>query len=86
MKIKVRPNHYALIKGYINSTQKSYEFKKTREERGITLIALLVTIILLVILVGVTVSQITGDEGIIVGTEEAVDDYKYQQYKEQIEQ
>ena len=55
-------------------------------ERGITLIALLITIILLVILVGVTVSQITGDEGIIVGTEEAVDDYKYQQYKEQIEQ
>ena len=69
--------------GLINHTRKS---NKLKEEKGITLIALLVTVILLVILVGVAVSQITGDEGIIVGTEEAVDDYKYQQYKEQIEQ
>ena len=74
------------MNGFINCTQKSSNIVKTKEEKGITLIALLVTVILLVILVGVAVSQITGDEGIIVGTEEAVDDYKYQQYKEQIEQ
>ena len=86
MNIKVRPNKNALTRGYINCTQKSSNIVKTKEEKGITLIALLVTVILLVILVGVAVSQITGDEGIIVGTEEAVDDYKYQQYKEQIEQ
>ena len=74
------------MNGFINCTQKSSNIVKTKEEKGITLIALLVTVILLVILVGVAVSQITGDEGIIVGTETAVDDYKYQQYKEQIEQ
>ena len=49
--------------GLINHTRKS---NKLKEEKGITLIALLVTVILLVILVGVAVSQITGDEGIIV--------------------
>ena len=86
MKLKVKPNQNALIKGCINCTQKQGTNIRIKEEQGITLIALLVTVILLVILVGVAVSQITGDEGIIVGTEEAVDDYKYQQYKEQIEQ
>ncbi len=84
--MKVKPNKNALILGLINYTQKQGTNIKIKEEQGITLIALLVTVILLVILVGVAVSQITGDEGIIVGTEEAVDDYKYQQYKEQIEQ
>ena len=74
------------MNGFINCTQKQGTNIRIKEEQGITLIALLVTVILLVILVGVAVSQITGDEGIIVGTEEAVDDYKYQQYKEQIEQ
>ena len=83
---KVKPNKNALTRGSINCTQKPSNIAKIKEEQGITLIALLVTVILLVILVGVAVSQITGDEGIIVGTEEAVDDYKYQQYKEQIEQ
>ena len=84
--MKVKPNKNALILGLIDYTPKQGTNIKIKEEQGITLIALLVTVILLVILVGVAVSQITGDEGIIVGTEEAVDDYKYQQYKEQIEQ
>ena len=86
MKLKVKPNQNAHLGGCINCTKKPKEMLRIQEEQGITLIALLVTVILLVILVGVAVSQITGDEGIIVGTEEAVDDYKYQQYKEQIEQ
>ena len=85
MKLKVKPNQSAHLGGCINCTKKPKEMLRIQEEQGITLIALLVTVILLVILVGVAVSQITGDEGIIVGTEEAVDDYKYQQYKEQIQ-
>ena len=61
-------------------------FTKTKEEKGITLIVLIVTVILLVILTSVVVAQITGDEGIITSTEVATEEYSYIQYKEQIEQ
>ena len=35
------------------------------EERGITLITLIITVIVLLILAGITVSNLTGDNGII---------------------
>ena len=38
---------------------------KIREKAGITLIALVITIILLLILAGITISAITGNNGII---------------------
>ena len=38
---------------------------KKNQERGITLIALVITIIVLIILAGVTIATITGDNGII---------------------
>ena len=38
---------------------------ETKRNKGITLIALAVTIIIIIILAGVTISQITGDEGIL---------------------
>ena len=84
MNIKVRPNKNALTRGYINCTQKQSNIAKIKEEQGITLIVLLVTVILLVILASVAIVQITGDEGIITSTEVAVDEYDYQQYKENI--
>ena len=82
MRNKVRPNQKAL-KG---SIYHAHNKNKIKEEKGITLIVLLVTVILLVILTSVVVAQITGDEGIITSTEVAVDEYDYQQYKERLEQ
>ena len=46
------------------------------QEKGITLIALVVTIIILLILVGVTISQITGENGLVKKAKEAVEKYK----------
>ena len=39
--------------------------KNKRKERGITLIALIVTIIVLLILAGVSIAMLTGDNGIL---------------------
>ena len=80
---KVKPNKNAQFGGFINYTQKSNILKI---EKGITLISLLVMIMLLIILSTVVISGITGKEGIIISSEEIADDYKYQQYKEQVEQ
>ena len=59
--------------------------KNIRKEKGITLIALVVTIIVLLILAGVTVSMLTGDNGLLnrageakVLTEEAAEKEKVQ--------
>ena len=43
--------------------------KNKRKEGGITLIALVVTIIVLIILAGVSISMIVGDNGIITQAE-----------------
>ena len=54
-------------------------------EKGITLIALVVTTIILLILVGVTISQITGENGLIKRAKEAVERYKNASEEEQIQ-
>ena len=58
---------------------------KKIQEKGITLIALVVTIIILLILVGVTISQITGENGLIRRSKEAVERYKNASEEEQIQ-
>ena len=40
-------------------------------ERGITLIALVITIIILLILAGVTINMVLGDNGIIANSQQA---------------
>ena len=45
--------------------------KKTKKQRGITLIALVITIIVLLILAGVTIATLTGDNGILTKATEA---------------
>ena len=42
-----------------------------RKEKGITLIALVITIIVLLILAGVTIAMLTGDNGILTKTNQA---------------
>ena len=86
MNIKVRPNKNALMNGYINCTQKSRKTCKIKEERGLTLIAQSSACVILVILSAVAIRGITGDEGIIVGTETATENYVIEQYREQIQQ
>ncbi len=59
--------------------------KQNLKEKGITLIALVVTIILLLILAGVTISQIAGSNGLFQRTRQAVEKYKNAAEEEQIQ-
>lgn len=56
-----------------------------REEKGITLIALIVTIIILLILAGVTLSMVAGEQGILKRTENVVSKTNQSQIQEEIE-
>ena len=59
---------------------------KKRSESGITLIALIVTIAILVILSAVVISTIGGNKGLIKTSETAAEDYTKGTYEEQLEQ
>ena len=59
--------------------------KKENFQRGITLIALVVTIIVLIILAGVSINMIVGDNGIIIQAQKAAEDTKQAQEKESIQ-
>ena len=57
-------------------------FKMSTSEKGITFIALVVTIIVLIILAGVSINLVLGDNGIITKSKEASDEYKKEEEKE----
>ena len=59
--------------------------KRSLQERGITLIALVVTIIILLILAGVTLNIALSDNGLFSKTQEAADKYKKAQEDEELE-
>ena len=59
--------------------------KKILKEKGITLIALVITIIILLILAGVSIAMLTGDNGIITRANEASEKTKYTGAKETVE-
>ncbi len=58
--------------------------KQIKKERGITLIALVVTIIVLLILAGVSISMLAGDNGIIRQSQRAKEETKIGEEKEQV--
>ncbi len=59
--------------------------KETREkQKGITLIALVVTIVVLLILAGVSISMLAGDNGIIRQSQRAKEETKIGEEKEQV--
>lgn len=60
---------------------------KTREvkNQGITLIALIVTIIILLILAGISIATLTGENGVLTKASTAKDETKKAQYKEILE-
>ena len=56
---------------------------KVIKENGITLVALVITVIILIILAGVSLNLALGENGIFVKSKEAVDKYKDEAQKEQ---
>ncbi len=59
--------------------------QKMRKEKGITLLVLVITIIILLILAGITISAITGDNGIIKNAGQAKEETKIANEKEIVE-
>ena len=64
--------------------KKTLKEKFKRKERGITLIALVITIIVLLILAGVSIAMLTGENGILTQAEKANTNTSIAQEKEQI--
>ena len=59
--------------------------RKNKQEKGITLLALVITIIVLLILAGITISAITGDNGIIGNAGQAKKETEIASEKEIVE-
>ena len=59
--------------------------RKTKENKGITLIALVITIIVLLILAGVSIATLTGNNGILTQTQKAKEEYNQATIKEKIQ-
>ena len=59
--------------------------KKIRKNRGITLISLVVTIIVLLILAGITINMLFGDNGLLNKTKEATEEYSKSEARERVE-
>ena len=81
-----------IFRKYISSNIKIYKLKTknnkqrtNKEKRGITLIALIVTIIILLILAGVTLATLNGDNGILTKADEAKLSTELSRYKEELE-
>lgn len=53
-----------------------------RKENGVTLVALVITIIVLLILAGVTISMVLGDDGILNQASDATESYTKSEIKE----
>lgn len=59
--------------------------KQIREKRGITLISLVITIIVLLILAGVSIAMLTSDNGIITNAKKSKISTTFSTYKEEVE-
>ena len=58
--------------------------KKERTNQGITLIALVITIIILLILAGISIAMLTGQNGLLTKALKAKKEHLISQYKEEI--
>lgn len=61
------------------------QMKRNEREKGITLLALVITVIVLLILAGITIGAITGDDGIIKNAQNAKEDTEIANEKEILE-
>ena len=69
----------------MNKKQMKNRKKIKTKNKGITLIALVITIIVLLILAGVTISALSGDNGILTNASKAKYATELSQYKEELE-
>ena len=58
--------------------------KLPKEEKGITLIALVITIIVLLILAGISIASLTGNNGILTKAGQATEEYKMKSAEEKV--
>ena len=73
-------------KGKINNEKTTNIIhKKSKSQSGITLLVLVITIIILLILAGITISAITGDNGIIGNAGQAKEETEIANEKEIVE-
>ncbi len=79
----MREKRKTLDKKCKNLAFKKIAYKQRLQERGITLIALVVTIIILLILSGVTLNIALSDNGLFSKTKKAAEDYKEAQSEEE---
>ena len=70
-------------KSSILKSKKIADYKRI-EEKGITLIVLVVTIVILLILAGVTIAAVTGDNGLFSKTKQATIEYEKEALKEEM--
>ena len=56
-----------------------------KKENGITLIALVITITILLILAGISIATLTGENGLLSKANTAKEEHKIAQYKEELE-
>ena len=56
-----------------------------KKQNGITLVALIITIIVMLILAGVAITVAVGDTGVINKAQTATESQKYKTVKEQVE-
>ena len=61
------------------------QMKRNEREKGITLLALVITVIVLLILAGITIGAITGNDGIIKNAQNAKEDTEIANEKEILE-
>ena len=59
--------------------------EKLKNTKGITLVALIITVIILLILAGVTISLVIGDNGLITKSKQGVEESEMASIKEQAE-
>ena len=72
------------VKSKLSDTANNY-LKHTKKQKGITLIALVITIIVLLILAGVSIATLTGENGILTRANDAKEQTEIASEKEQVE-
>ena len=69
---------------YLENQEKEEKMNKKTNEKGITLIALVVTIIVLLILAGVSISLLAGGDGIMAKAQSAITKNNEAEAKERV--
>ena len=74
-----------IIESQEKMSEKAKQLIQQKQNKGITLVALVVTIVVLLILAGVSLGMLAGDNGLIKQAQNASDEWKIAQDQEQLE-